>query len=40
MNEILRTLEIKINSAKMKIIVCAKDSKIKADVYIDNHKLD
>lgn len=33
-NEMLRTSEIKINSAKTRILVCAKDPKIKADLYM------
>lgn len=36
MNEMHRTLEIKINSAQIEILVCARDPKIKADVYIDS----
>lgn len=32
--------EMKINSAKMKILVCARDPKIKTDVYIDSQKLE
>ncbi|VVC35524.1 Reverse transcriptase domain [Cinara cedri] len=35
-DEMLNTSEMKINSAKTKILVCAKDPKVKADVYIGN----
>ena len=38
-NEVLKTSEMKINSGKTKILVCARDPKIKADVYIDSQKL-
>jgi len=40
MDEMLGTSEMKINSAKMKILVCARDPKIKADVYIGSQKLE
>jgi hypothetical protein len=39
MDEMLRTSEMKINSTKTKILVCARDPKVKADVYIGNQKL-
>jgi hypothetical protein len=34
MNEMLRTSEMKINSTKTKILVCARVLKVKADAYI------
>lgn len=34
-NKMLKTSEMKINSIKKKILVCARDPKIKAD---DNHR--
>jgi len=34
MDKMLRTSEMKINSAKTKILVCARDPKVKADIYI------
>jgi len=37
MNEMLRTSKLK--SAKTKILICARDPQIKADVYIDSQKL-
>ena len=40
MDEMLRTSEMKINSTKTKILVCARDPKVKADVYIGNQKLE
>jgi len=40
MTEMLRTSDMKINNAKTKILICASDPKIKADVYIDSQKLD
>ncbi|VVC26438.1 Hypothetical protein CINCED_3A024292 [Cinara cedri] len=39
-NEIFRTSEMKMNSGKTMILVCARDPKIKADVYIDSQKLE
>jgi len=39
-NEVLKTSEMKINSTKMKILVCTRDPKIKADAYIDSQKLE
>ena len=36
----IRTAEMKINSTKTKILVCARDPKVKADVYIGNQKLE
>ncbi|KAF0753702.1 craniofacial development protein 2-like [Aphis craccivora] len=35
MDEMIRTSEMKINSTKTKILFCARDPKVKADVYID-----
>lgn len=32
--QVLTTSEIKINSAKTNILVCTRDPKIKADVYL------
>ncbi|VVC42546.1 Reverse transcriptase domain [Cinara cedri] len=40
MTEIFRILEMKINSKKMKILVCTKDPKIKAKIYIGRKKLE
>ncbi|VVC44416.1 Reverse transcriptase domain [Cinara cedri] len=40
MDEMLRTSEMKINSAKTKILVCARDLNVKADVYIGSQKLE
>jgi len=34
MDEMIRTSEMKINSTKTKILFCARDPKVKADVYI------
>lgn len=36
----LRISEMKTNSAKTKIVICARDSQIKSDVYIGNRRLD
>jgi ribosome-interacting GTPase 1 len=36
MDEMLRTLEMKINSTKTKILVFARDPKVKANEYISN----
>jgi len=36
----INTSEMKINSAKTKILVCARNLKIKADVYINSQKLE
>jgi len=36
MNEILRISEFKINSTKTKIIVCAKNPRVKADIGNQN----
>lgn len=38
-NKILRTSVMKMNSGKTKMLVCARDSKIKADEHIDSQKL-
>ncbi|VVC38507.1 Reverse transcriptase domain [Cinara cedri] len=38
-NEMLRS-EMKINGAKTKILVCARDPKIKANVFINSRKLE
>jgi len=32
MDEMLKTSEMKINSTKMKILVCARDPKVKANI--------
>ncbi|XP_025413749.1 uncharacterized protein LOC112685915 [Sipha flava] len=40
MDEILRTSEMKINSTKTKILFCARNPKVKDDVYIGNQKLE
>lgn len=40
MNKIFKTSEMKINSAKTKILVYARDTKIKADVCINSQKLE
>jgi len=40
MDEMIRTSEMKINSTKTKILVCARDPKVKADVYIGRQKLE
>ncbi|KAL4097313.1 hypothetical protein QTP88_022107 [Uroleucon formosanum] len=40
MDEMLRTSEMKINSTKTKILVCARDPKVRTDVYIGNQKLE
>jgi hypothetical protein len=40
MDEMLRTSEMKINSTKTKILVCARDPKVKADIYIGSQKLE
>lgn len=40
MNEVLTTSEMKINNLKPKVLVCARDSKIKANVYIEGQKLE
>jgi len=34
MNEVLTTSEMKINSAKTNILICTRDPKIKAGVYL------
>jgi len=38
--EMVRTSEMKINSAKTKILVCARYPKVKTDVYIGSQKLE
>lgn len=40
MDEMLKTSEMKINSTKTKILVCARDPKVKADVHIGCKKLE
>lgn len=40
MIEMLKTLEMKTNSAKTKMLVCAGGTKIKADIYINSQKLE
>lgn len=40
MYEALKTSDMKINSAKTKILVFARDPKMKVDVYIDSKKLE
>jgi len=40
MDEMLRTSEMKINNTKTKILVCARDPKVKAEVYLGRQKLE
>lgn len=40
MDEMIRTTEMKINTTKTKILVCARDLKVKVDVYIGSQKLE
>ncbi|KAL4152963.1 hypothetical protein QTP88_000796 [Uroleucon formosanum] len=40
MDEMLRTSEMKINSKETNILVCARDPKVRTDVYIGNQKLE
>lgn len=40
MKEMLRTSEMKINWAKTKISVCARDPKIKANLHITSKKIE
>jgi len=40
MDEMIRTSEMNINSTKTKTLVCARDPKVKAVVYIGSQKLE
>jgi len=40
MDEMLRTSEMKINCTKTKILVCTRNPKVKAEVYIGDQKLE
>lgn len=40
MNESAYNIKMKMNSMNTKVLVCARDPKTKADVYIDSQKLE